>query len=68
MKVDGSYVLTRDPNAPAEPTSAQCRQVQADVEVVAAKWLADISTKTIRCRYVSYGRKEKGLGRSDLAV
>jgi hypothetical protein len=57
----GHISFTRDPNAPAESTSAQCRQVQANVEVVAAKGLADISTKAIRGRYVSCGRKEKGL-------
>jgi hypothetical protein len=53
MKLMGYMSLTRDPNAPAEPTSAQRRQVQADVEVVAAKGLADISTKAIRDRYGS---------------
>jgi len=44
----GHMSLTRDPNAPAEPTSAQRREVQADLEVIAAKRLVDISTKDIR--------------------
>ena len=45
MKLMGHISLTRDPNAPAEPTSAQRRQVQADLEVVAAKRLADIARR-----------------------
>ena len=53
MKLMGHMSLTRDPNAPAEPTSAQRREIQADVEVVAAKRLFDISTKDIRDRYGS---------------
>ena len=53
MKLMGHMSLTRDPNAPAEPTSAQRREIQADVEVVAAKRLVDISTKDIRDRYGS---------------
>jgi hypothetical protein len=53
MKLIGHMLLTRDPNAPAEPTSAQRRQVQADVEVIATKRQADASTKAIRDRYVS---------------
>jgi hypothetical protein len=53
MKLMGHMSLTRDPNAPTEPTSAQRRQVQADVEVIAAKRQADVSTKAIRDRYVS---------------
>jgi hypothetical protein len=53
MKLMGHMSLTRDLNAPAEPTSAQRRQVQADIEVVAAKELADTSTKAIRGRYGS---------------
>ena len=40
-------------NAPAEPKSAQRRQVQADVEVIAAKNQADASTRTIRDHYGS---------------
>ncbi len=50
MKLMAHMSLTRDPNAPAEPTSAQRRQVQADVEVIAARKQADSSTKTIRDR------------------
>lgn len=53
MKLMGHISLTQDPNAPAEPTSAQRRQVQADVEVIAAKNQANASTKTIRDRYGS---------------
>ena len=53
MKLMGHMSLTRDPNAPAEPTSAQRRQVQANVEVIAAKRQADISTKAIRKCYSS---------------
>jgi hypothetical protein len=52
MKLMGHMSLTRDPDAPAEPTSAQRRQVQADLEVVAAM-LVDISTEAIRDRYGS---------------
>jgi hypothetical protein len=53
MKLMGHMLLTRDPNAPAEPTSAQRRQVQASVEVIATKRQADVSTKAIRDRYAS---------------
>jgi len=53
MKLMGHMSLTRDPNAPAEPTSAQRRQVQDDPEVVAAKRLLDDSTKAFRDRYGS---------------
>ena len=53
MKLMGHMSLTRDPNAPAEPTSAQRRQVQDDPEVVAAKRLLDDSTKALRDRYGS---------------
>jgi hypothetical protein len=53
MKLIGHMSLTRDPNAPAEPTSAQRREVQADLEVIAAKRLVDIHTKDIRDRYGS---------------
>jgi hypothetical protein len=51
MKLMGHMSLTRDPNAPAGPTSAQRRQVQTDAEVIAAKKEADISTKAIRDCY-----------------
>jgi hypothetical protein len=51
MKLMGHMSLTRDPNAPIEPTSVQRRQIQADVEVIAAKGLADTSTKAIRGCY-----------------
>jgi hypothetical protein len=47
----GHMLLTRDPNASAEPTSAQSRQVQVGVEVIATKRQADASTKAIRDRY-----------------
>ena len=63
MKLMGHMSLTRDLNAPAGPTSAQRRQVQADVEVVAAKKQADISTKAIRDCYGSLAaakRKAQG--------
>ena len=53
MKLMGHMSLTRDPNAPAEPTSAQRRQIQADVEVIVTKKQADVSTKAIRDRYGS---------------
>ena len=53
MKLMGHISLTRDPNALAEPTSAQRREVQADLEVIAAKRLVDIHTKDIRDRYPS---------------
>ena len=53
MKLMGHMSLTRDPNAPAESTSAQRRQVQADLKVVMAERLLDISTKTIRDHYGS---------------
>jgi hypothetical protein len=60
MKLMGHMSLTRDLNAPAEPTSAQRRQVQADVEVVAAKRQADVSTKALRDCYGSIaGAKRK---------
>ena len=47
MKLIGHMSLTRDPNAPAEPTYAQRREAQADLEVIAAKKLVDIHTKNI---------------------
>jgi Protein of unknown function (DUF3435) len=47
MKLIGHMSLTRDPNAPAEPTSAQRREAQADLEVIAAKKLVDVHTKNI---------------------
>jgi hypothetical protein len=53
MKLMGHISLTRDPNAPAQPTSAQRRQVRDDPEVVAAKRLLDVSTKALRDRYGS---------------
>jgi hypothetical protein len=53
MKLMGHMLLTRDLNAPAEPTSAQRRQVQAGVEVIATKRQADASTKAISNRYAS---------------
>ena len=53
MKLMGHMSLTRDPNAPAQPTSAQRRQVRDDPEVVAAKRLLDVSTKALRDRYGS---------------
>src|SRR5271163_1939344 len=53
MKLMGHMSLTRDPNAPAEPSPAQRRQIQGDVEVVAAKMLLDTSIKAIRGRYGS---------------
>lgn len=53
MKLIGHMSLTRDPNAPAEPTSAQRRQLQTDLEVVSAKRLVDSSTKAVRDRYGS---------------
>jgi hypothetical protein len=66
MKLMGHMSLTRDPNAPAEPTSGQHREVQADLEVIAAKKLVDIHTKDIRDRYGSVAAREKeGAGRSD---
>jgi hypothetical protein len=49
----GHMSLTRDPNAPAEPTSSQRRQVQDDPEVVAAKELLEVSTKALRNCYGS---------------
>jgi hypothetical protein len=60
MKLMGHMSLTRDPNAPAEPTSAHRRQVKDDPEVIAAKRLLDNSTVAIRDRYGSMaaaGRK-----------
>jgi hypothetical protein len=66
MKLMGYMSLTRDPNAPAEPTSAQRRQLQADVEVIATKWQANASTKAIRdCHASLAAAKEKGPGRSN---
>jgi hypothetical protein len=53
MKLMGHMLLTRDPSAPTEPTSAQRHQVQAGVEVIATKMQADASTKAIRDRYTS---------------
>jgi hypothetical protein len=53
MKLMGHMSLTRDPNAPAEPTSAHRRQVKDDPEVIAAKRLLDNSTVAIRDRYGS---------------
>jgi len=53
MKLTGHMSLRRDPIAPAEPTSAQRRQVQNDPEVVAAKRLLDDNTKTLRDCYGS---------------
>ena len=49
----GHLSLTRDPNAPAKPTSAQRLEVQADDEVVMARGLLDNSTKVLRDRYGS---------------
>jgi hypothetical protein len=46
-------LLTRDPNAPAEPTSAQRRQIQASVEIIATKRQANASAKAICDRYIS---------------
>jgi hypothetical protein len=61
MKLMGHMSLTRDPNAPAEPTSAQRRQVRDDPEVVAAQRLLDVSTKAPpRSLWLGCGRKEKG--------
>ena len=45
--------LPRDPNAPAEPTSAQRRSVQAGVKVIATETQALASTKAIRYLYPS---------------
>ena len=53
MKLMGHLSLTRDPNAPAEPTSAQRREVQADPELVVARSLLHSSTKALRDRYGS---------------
>jgi Protein of unknown function (DUF3435) len=53
MKLMGHMSLTRDPNAPAEPTSAQRRQIRSDPEVVAAKRLLGVSTKALHDRYRS---------------
>jgi Protein of unknown function (DUF3435) len=49
----GHLSLTRDPNAPAEPTSAQRLEVQADPEIVVARRLLHSSTKALRDRYGS---------------
>jgi hypothetical protein len=53
MKLMGHISLTRDPNAPTEPTSAQRRQVQDDPEIIAAKRLLNASTKALRDYYDS---------------
>jgi hypothetical protein len=53
MKLMGHLSLTRDPNAPAEPTSEQRLKVQADPEVVMAKKLLLESTEALRAHYGS---------------
>jgi hypothetical protein len=53
MKLMGHLSLTRDLNAPAEPTSAQRLEVQADPEIVVARKLLHSSTKVLRDRYGS---------------
>jgi hypothetical protein len=53
MKLIGHLSLTRNLNAPAEPTSAQRRKVQADPELVVARSLLNSSTKALRDRYGS---------------
>jgi hypothetical protein len=63
MKLMGHLSLTRDPNAPAEPTSAQRREIQADPDVVMARSLLHSSTKALRDRYGSVAaakRKARG--------
>ena len=67
MKLMGHLSLTRDPNAPVEPTSAQRREVQADPEVVMARSLLHSSTKALRDRYGSVAAAERK-AREDLAV
>jgi hypothetical protein len=60
MKLMDHISLTRDPNTPAEPTSAQRRQVRDDPEVVAAKELLEVSTKALRncCESVAAAKRE----------
>jgi Protein of unknown function (DUF3435) len=53
MKLISHLLLTRDLNAPAEPTSAQRRKVQADPDLVVARSLLYSSTKALRDRYGS---------------
>jgi Protein of unknown function (DUF3435) len=53
MKLIGHVSLTRDPNAPAKPTSAQRQQIHDDAEVIKAKKLLGVSTKALRDRYSS---------------
>jgi hypothetical protein len=53
MKLMGHMSFTRDPTAPAAPTSVQRRQIEADVEVIAAKRRVEVSTQAIRDRHGS---------------
>jgi hypothetical protein len=63
MKLIGHISLTRDPNAPAEPTSAQRRQIRGDPEIITAKRPLDVSTKALRDRYTSVAAaKRKAVG------
>jgi hypothetical protein len=67
MKLMGHISLTRDPNAPAQPTSAQRRQVRGDPEVVAAKRLLDVSMKALRDRHRSVAAAKRK-AQDDLTV
>lgn len=60
MKLMGHLSLTRDPNAPAEPTSSQHLEVQADLEIVVARRLLHSSTKALcdRCGSVAAAKRK----------
>ena len=67
MRLMGHVSLTRDPNAPTEPTCTQRCEVQAYPEVVMARSLLQSSTKAIRERYGSVAAAKRKAG-EDLIV